>query len=133
MKPGVRSALRIAMWSIVILAAVAAVLAFGTLVAAQLWPSAHGAKVQFGHHAVELNNVFSAGTLEFGIAWAAITLAIIIAVLATLFALAATSVALGIAATLTGLPLILFGLIIWFAVRSARRGGSSPDGSAPAH
>jgi len=53
--------------------------------------------------------------------------------LATLFALAATSVALGIAATLTGLPLILFGLIIWFVVRSARRGGSSLDGSAPAH
>ena len=69
---------------------------------------------------------FSAGTLEFGIAWAAITLAIIIAVLATLFALAATSVALGIAATLTGLPLILFGIIIWFVVRSAVAAGLHP-------
>lgn len=133
MKPGVRSALRTALWATVILAAIAAVLAFGALVAAQLWPSAHGARVQFGHHAIELNNIFSAGTLEFGVAWAAITLAIVIAVLATLFALAATSVALGVAATLTGLPLILFGLIIWFAVRSARHDRSSPNGSASAH
>ncbi len=128
MKPGIRSALRISLWTMVILAALAAVLAFGALVAAQLWPSAHGARVQFGHHAIELGNIFSAGTLEFGIAWAAITLAILIAVFATLLALAVTSVALGIAATFTALPLILFGLAVWFVVRSIRR-----DRTAAAH
>ena len=132
MKSGVRSALRVSMWSFVILAALAAVLALGALAVAQLWPSAHGARVQFGNNAIELNNIFSAGTIEFGIAWAAVTLAIIVGVLATLFALAVTSIALGIAATLTGLPLILVGLIVWFVLRSVRRSRVPGGATAPA-
>lgn len=100
--------------------AIAAVLALAALAAGQFWPEAGGARIQWGEHSTALSTVFDSGVLEFALAWAAITLAILITVAATLFALTVCALALGLAAVVMAFPLILIGGIVWWALRCNR-------------
>ena len=101
--------------------AIAAALALVGLAASQLWPATSSARIQWGEHSTALANVFDSGVLEFMVAWAAVTLAILIAVAATVFALSLSAILLGGIAVMMGLPLILIGLFAWWMVRRNRR------------
>ena len=65
--------------------------------------------------------VFDGGWFEFAVAWAAITLAILVSVVAVLFAFTISAIALGTVALFMALPLIVIGLIVWWVVRHNRR------------
>ena len=101
--------------------AIAAALSLALLSAAQLWPDASTARIQWGDHSTALVGVFDSGWFEFAVAWAAITLAILISVVAILFAFTISAIALGTVALFMALPLILICLIVWGVVRHNRR------------
>lgn len=116
-----RNHFRTALITCFVVVAIAAALALVGLATSQLWPEAGSARIQWGEHSTALVNVFDSGVLEFMFAWAAITLAILIAVAATLFALTLTALLLGGIAVMMGLPLILIGLAVWWTLRRNRR------------
>ena len=107
--------------TILVVIAVAAVLSLALLAAAQVWPDASSARIQWGDHSTALVGVFDGGWFEFAVAWAAITLAILISVVAILFAFTISAIALGTVALFMALPLIVIGLIVWWVVRLNRR------------
>ena len=101
--------------------AIAAALSLAFLAAAQLWPEAGTARIQWGDHSTAVVGVFDGGWFEFAVAWAAITLAILVSVVAVLFAFTISAIALGTVALFMALPLIVIGLIVWGVVRHNRR------------
>ena len=101
--------------------AIAAALSLALLAAAQLWPDASTARIQWGDHSTAVVGVFDGGWFEFAIAWAAITLAILVSVVAALFVFTISAIALGTVALLMARPLIVIGLIVWGIVRHNRR------------
>ena len=102
---------------------IAAVVALALLAVGQFWPTASTARIQWGEHSTALSNVFDSGLFEFTVAWAAITLAILIAAAAILFAFTISAIALGTVALFMAIPLILIGLVVWWI---ARRSGRDP-------
>ena len=110
--------------------AIAAALSLALLAAAQLWPDASAARIQWGDHSTAVVGVFDGGWFEFAVAWAAITLAILVSVVAVLFAFTISAIALGTVALFMALPLIVIGLIVWWVVRHNRR-ERLPQSSAP--
>ena len=110
--------------------AVAAVLSLALLAAAQVWPDASTARIQWGDHSTALVGVFDSGCVEFAVAWAAITLAILISMVAILFAFTISAIALGTVALFMALPLIVIGLIVWWVVRLNRRDSLPRRGAA---
>lgn len=102
--------------------AIAAALALALLAAAQLWPEAGTARIQWGDHSTAVAGVFDSGWFEFALAWSAITLAILISVAAVVFALSISAIALGTVALFMALPLIVIAAIVWCLVRRNRRG-----------
>ncbi len=114
----------------IVVIAIAAALSLALLAAAQLWPAASSARIQWGDHSTALAGVFDAGWFEFALAWAAITLAILISVVAILFAFTISAIALGTVALFMALPLILIGLVVWWAVRHNRRDQLPQRGAA---
>ena len=113
--------LRTTLITSLVVIAVAAVLSLALLAAAQVWPDASSARIQWGDHSTALVGVFDGGWFEFAVAWAAITLAILISVVAILFAFTISAIALGTVALFMALPLIVIGLIVWWVVRLNRR------------
>ncbi len=101
--------------------AIAAALSLALLAAAQFWPDASTARIQWGDHSTALVGVFDSGWFEFAVAWAAITLAILISVVAIMFAFTISAIVLGSVALFMALPLILMGLVVWWVVRHNRR------------
>ena len=110
--------------------AIAAALSLALLATAQLWPDASAARIQWGDHSTALVGVFDSGWFEFAVAWAAITLAILVSVVAVLFAFTISAIALGTVALFMALPLIVIGLIVWWVVRHNRR-DQLPQSDAP--
>ena len=102
--------------------AIAAALSLAWLAAAQLWPEAGTARIQWGDHSTAVAGVFDSGWFEFAMAWAAITLAILLTVAAVLFAFTISAIALGIVALFMALPLIGIAAIVGWGVRRNRRG-----------
>ena len=102
------------------------------LAAAPLWPDASTARIQWGDHSTAVVGVFDGGWIEFAVAWAAITLAILVSVVAVLFAFTISAIALGTGALFMALPLIVIGLgfIMWWVVRHNRR-EQLPQSDAP--
>jgi len=115
-----RSPLRIALILTVSTVGVAALLALIFLIAGQWFPGADSAHIRWGSHSTTLHGALSSGALEFLIAWAVITMAILFAVGITLFVLAVTAFALGFSALFVALPLIVVGLLVWFVVRRSK-------------
>ena len=113
-----------------LLIAVAAVLSVSLLAAAQLWPEASSARIQWGDHSTALVGVFDGGWFEFLVAWAAVTLAILISVVAVLVAFTVSAIALGTVALVMALPLILCGAIGWWLVRHNRLSQLPQSGAA---
>lgn len=101
---------------------IAAALALAMLGAAQRWPEAGTARIQWGDHSTAVAGVFDSGWFEFAMAWAAITLAILLTVAAVLFAFTISAIALGIVALFMALPLIVIAAIVGWGVRRNRRG-----------
>ena len=122
--------LRTALIASVAAIAIAAALALALLAAAQLWPEAGTARIQWGDHSTAVAGVFDSGWFEFAMAWAAITLAILLTVAAVLFAFTISAIALGIVALFMALPLIVIGSIVWGVVRHNRR-EQLPQSDAP--
>ena len=114
--------LRTALIASVAVIAIAAALALALLAAAQLWPEAGTARIQWGDHSTAVAGVFDSGWFEFAMAWAAITLAILLTVAAVLFAFTISAIALGIVALFMALPLIVIAAIVGWGVRRNRRG-----------
>ena len=110
--------------------AIAAALSLALLATAQLWPDASTARIQWGDHSTALVGVFDSGWFEFAVAWAAITLAILVSVVAVLFAFTISAIALGTGALFMALPLIVIGFIVWWVVRHNRR-EQLPQSDAP--
>ena len=110
--------------------AIAAALSLAWLAAAQLWPDASTARIQWGDHSTAVVGVFDGGWFEFAVAWAAITLAILVSVVAVLFAFTISAIALGTGALFMALPLIVIGFIVWWVVRHNRR-EQLPQSDAP--
>ena len=110
--------------------AIAAALSLALLATAQLWPDASTARIQWGDHSTALVGLFDSGWFEFAVAWAAITLAILVSVVAVLFAFTISAIALGTGALFMALPLIVIGLIVWGVVRHNRR-EQLPQSDAP--
>ena len=102
--------------------AIAAALSLALLAAAQLWPEAGTARIQWGGHSTAVAGVFESGLFEFAMAWAAITLAILLTVAAVLFAFTISAIALGIVALFMALPFIGIAAIVGWGVRRNRRG-----------
>ena len=101
---------------------IAAALALAMLGAAQRWPEAGTARIQWGDHSTAVAGVFDSGWFEFAMAWAAITLAILLTVAAVLFAFTISAIALGTGALFMALPLIVIAAIVGWGVRRNRRG-----------
>ena len=110
--------------------AIAAALSLAVLAAAQLWPDAGTARIQWGDHSTAVVGVFDGGWFEFAVAWAAITLAILVSVVAVLFAFTISAIALGTVALFMALPLIVIGFIVWWIVQHNRR-DQLPPSAAP--
>lgn len=118
-----KSTLRTTVIASFVVIAIAAALALALLAAVQLWPEAGNASIQWGDYSTAVAGVFERGWFEFAMAWAAITLAILISVAAVLFAFTIGAIALGTVALFMALPLIVIASIIWWMVRRNRRGG----------
>lgn len=101
--------------------AIAAALSLALLAAAQLWPHASTARIQWGDHSTAISGVFNSGAFEFMAAWAAVTLAMLISVAAILFAFTIAAIALGTVALFMALPLMVVGACVWWAVKRNRR------------
>lgn len=109
--------------------AVAALVAIVVLGVAQFLPEEFSdGYIQWGDYSTPVTAVFSGGFIEFLIAFAGVTLAVLIAVLAMLFAmvvtalvLAATAIALVLAAMVVGFPLIVVVAVAWWFVRRSSR------------
>ena len=109
--------------------AMAAVVAIVLLGVAQFVPEEFSdGYIQWGDYSTPVTDVFSGGFIEFLIAFAGVTLAVLIAVLAMLFAmavtalvLAATASALVLAAIVVGFPLIVVVALTWWVVRRSTR------------
>jgi len=109
--------------------AMAALVAMVLLGVAQFLPDEFsGGHMHWGDYSTPLTGVFSGGFMEFLIAFAAVTLAVLIAVLAMLFAmvvtalvLAITACALVLAAIVVGFPLIVVVAVTWWVVRRGIR------------
>jgi hypothetical protein len=122
-----KKVLRKTLFAALIAIFIAALLALIFLAVGQIWPEAGLVRIQWGEHATTLSTVFSSGVLEFFLAWGAVTLGILIAVigiafaaLVTLLALGFTAFALIFSAAVVGFPLIVVALIVWFALRNNR-------------
>ena len=113
--------LRAALFASLIVVAISAVLSFAFLAAAQWWPAASSAHIRWGDHSTQITGVFESGVLEVLIAWAAVTVAILISVAAILFAFTVTAIALGTVAIFMALPLIVITACVWLVVRQSRR------------
>ena len=113
--------LRTALIASFVIVAIAAALSLAFLAAAQWWPAASNAHIRWGGHSAPLSGVFESGAFQFMVAWAAITLAILITVAALLFAFTISAIALGTVALFLALPLIVIAACIWWAVRRNRR------------
>lgn len=109
--------------------AIAAALALAFLAAAQWWPGASSAHIQWGDHSTAISGVFDSGLLKFIAAWAAITLAILISVAAILFAFAISAIALGTIALFMALPMLVIAACVWWLVRRSRRDPVSQRGA----
>lgn len=125
MNTTVRSTLRITLRVAIVTVVIAALIALGLLVAAQFWPEASNARIQWGDHSTRLNGVFSDGIFAGLLAWGLMTMAILLGVLITLFALTVTAVALGAAGLALALPLIIIVAIVWFVARRSQRTASN--------
>lgn len=121
--------LRVSLIGVGITIAVAAFVAIVLLGIAQFLPEEFSSgRIQWGDYSTPLTGVFTGGFVEFMIAFAAVTFAVLIAVLAVLFAMMVTAVALGItagalllSAIVVGLPLILVAAVTWRVVRRSSR------------
>jgi len=121
MDTALRSTLRTTLRVAIVTVAIAAVIALGLIIAAQFWPEASNARIQWGDHSTRLSGVFSDGIFSGLFAWGLMTMAILLGVLITLFALTVTAVALGAAGVALALPLIIIVAIVWFVVRRSHR------------
>ena len=112
--------------------AIAAALSLALLAASQWLPAANSAHIRWGDHTTALSGVFDSGVgvFEFMIAWAAVTLAILISVAAILFAFTISAIALGTVALFMALPMIVIAACVWWAVHRNRR-APSPHGVTP--
>ncbi len=122
--------LRTALITSLVVIAIAAALSLAFLAAAQWWPAAHTAHIRWGDHSTAISGVFESGAFDFMVAWAAITLAILISVAAVLFAFTISAIALGTVALFMALPMIVIATCVWWAVRRSRR-RQSPHGATP--
>ena len=113
--------LRATLITALVVISIAAAIALAVLAAGQFWPDASTARIQWGNHSTPLATVFDSGPFEFAIAWAAITLAILIAVVAMLFAFTISAITLGTVAVFMAIPLILIGLLVGWIVHRNRR------------
>lgn len=113
--------LRSALITTISVISIAAAIALALLAASQFWPEASTARIQWGSHSTALSTVFDSGLFEFAIAWAAITLAILIVVVAIFFAFTISAIALGTVAVFMAIPMILIGLLVWWVVHRNRR------------
>lgn len=104
-----------------VVVAVAAALSLALLVAAQWWPVANSAHIRWGDRSTALSGAFDSGVFEFMIAWAAITLAILISIAAILFAFTISAIAFGTVALFMALPMIVIAACVWWAARRNRR------------
>jgi hypothetical protein len=132
MNIAVRTTLRMAFRIAVATLAVAAIAALCVLIAAQFWPEASNARIQWGEHSTHLNGVFSDGIFTGLLVWGLMTIAILLGVLITLFALTVTAVALGATGLALALPLIIIVAIVWFIARRSQRtsgGGTLSPGA----
>lgn len=121
MNSTVRSTLRITLRVAIVTVVVAALIALGLLIAAQFWPEASNARIQWGDHSTQLNDAFSNGIFTGLLAWGLMTMGILLGILITLFALTVTAVALGATGVALALPLIIIVAIVWFFVRRSQR------------
>lgn len=109
--------------------AVAAFVAIILLGVAQFLPEEFSSgHIHWGDYSTPLTGVFAGGFVEFMIAFAAVTLAVVITVAAVLFAmvvtamvLAITACALLLAAVVVGFPLIIVVAVTWWVVRRSAR------------
>ncbi|MEO7253443.1 MAG: hypothetical protein ABIZ64_04280 [Casimicrobium sp.] len=115
---------RTALITSLVVIAISAALSLVFLVAAQWWPAASNAHIRWGDHSTQITGVFESGVFEFLIAWAAITLAILISVAAILFAFTITAIALGTVALFMALPMMVIAACVWLVVRHSRRNQS---------
>ena len=112
---------RTALITTFVVIAIAAALSLALLAASQWLPAANSAHIRWGDHATALSGVFDSGVFEFMIAWAAVTLAILISVAAILFAFTISAIVLGTVALFMALPIIVIAACVWWGVRRNRR------------
>jgi len=132
MNSALRGTLRTTVWVTAVTVGIAALIALAILIAAQFWPEASDARIQWNDHSTQLNGIFSSGLIEMLFAWALMTMAILMGVAITLFALAVTAMALGATGLILALPLIAIVAIVWFVARRSHRahsGGNLSQGA----
>ena len=101
--------------------AVAAAIALLILLLGQDSPEIGRARIQWGEQGTTLSAALNGTAIEFMLAWAAVTLAILIALAVTLFVLTTVAAALALSALATALPLLVIGGIVWWVVRRNQR------------
>ncbi len=121
--------LRTVLFASLMVVAISAALSLAFLAAAQWWPAASSAHIQWGDHSTQISGVFESGIFEFLIAWAAITLAILISLAAVLFAFTISAIALGTVALFMGLPMMAIAACVWLVIRRNRRNPSLHSGT----
>ena len=133
-------ALRTTLIVTAVVVAISAALALAILGIAQWLPDEiSSGRVQWGDHTVVLSNAFSGGVTNFMIAFALMTLAILITIAAVIFSvvvtvisLAAAVAALLLAACIVGFPFLLIGGIVWLVVRRNKRHMTAANPTAQA-
>ena len=133
-------ALRTSLIVTAVVVAISAALALAFLGVAQWLPDEiSSGRVQWDDHTVALSNAFSGGVANFMIAFALMTLAILITIAAVIFSvvvtvisLAAAVAALLFAACIVGFPFLLIGGIVWLVVRRNKRHMTAANPTAQA-
>ncbi len=122
-------ALRITLIVSVVVVAISAALALAFLGVAQWLPDEiSSGRIQWDDHTVVLSNAFSGGMINFMVAFALMTLAMLITIAAVVFSVVVTAISLAaavaallLAACVVGFPLLLIGGIVWLVVRRNKR------------
>ena len=122
-------ALRITLIVSVVVVAISAALALAFLGVAQWLPDEiSSGRIQWDDHTVVLSNAFSGGMINFMVAFALMTLAMLITVAAVVFSVVVTAISLAaavaallLAACVVGFPFLLIGGIVWLVVRRNKR------------
>ena len=122
-------ALRITLIVSVVVVAISAALALAFLGVAQWLPNEiSSGRIQWDDHTVVLSNAFSGGMINIMVAFALMTLAMLITVAAVVFSVVVTAISLAaavaallLAACVVGFPFLLIGGIVWLVVRRNKR------------